>query len=172
MDEAQDTQKDLMETLMEVQSKYASFCLGLIGDTMQRIFLDGKKDLGVSLPEDWEKPFKQMNHRSNTRIVKLANDIRKDIDTQKQKARTDKQSGIVRLFICSLRDSRKKKEQYIRTKMKEISSDENWNVENSKTLILEHSMAAQRLGYENLYNALKKLYYVKDHLNKEPEKNR
>ena len=36
--------------------------LGLFGDTMQRIYSDGKERLGEDLPEDWLKPIKQMIH--------------------------------------------------------------------------------------------------------------
>jgi len=43
IDESQDTNKTLMEALLVVQSQQKKkFLLGLFGDTMQRIYADGK----------------------------------------------------------------------------------------------------------------------------------
>mgnify|MGYP000868618284 CR=1 FL=1 len=49
--------KDLIEALfaLQVQNK-TKFSLGLFGDTMQRIYSDGKEKLGEDLPEDWVCP--------------------------------------------------------------------------------------------------------------------
>ncbi len=47
IDESQDTNRLLMEALLKVQAEQsAHFALGLLGDTMQRIYADGKPDLG------------------------------------------------------------------------------------------------------------------------------
>ena len=60
IDESQDTNKLLMEAFLEIQQKHNSrFILGLFGDTMQRIYGDGKVDLGQNLPIDWAKPVKK-----------------------------------------------------------------------------------------------------------------
>ena len=75
--------------------------VGMFGDTMQRIYLDGKENLAHCISDDWEKPQKIMNHRSATRIVQLANTIRLTIDDQQQQPRSDATKGIVRLFIAS-----------------------------------------------------------------------
>lgn len=99
IDESQDTNKGLMEAFLLVQQRHKNeFALGLLGDTMQRIYGDGKADLGIGLPADWARPAKKMNHRSPTRIIELINKIRSDVDSQKQQERHDKQGGIVRLF--------------------------------------------------------------------------
>ncbi|MGO3384334.1 MAG: UvrD-helicase domain-containing protein, partial [Acinetobacter guillouiae] len=56
IDESQDTKKDLIEALFSLQSlNKTKFSLGLFGDTMQRIYNDGKEKLGENLPEDWLK---------------------------------------------------------------------------------------------------------------------
>ena len=90
IDESQDTKKDLIESLFALQAEYKNrFSLGLFGDTMQRIYSDGKEKLGEELPEDWLKPVKRMNHRSKSRIIELNNKIRKDIDGQQQLARVE-----------------------------------------------------------------------------------
>src|SRR5690606_36922995 len=89
IDESQDTKKELIDALFKLQGQYEeNFSLGLFGYTMQRIYADGKENLGVGLPDKWVKPVKKMNHRSKSRIVDLINKIRKDIDGQEQLSRT------------------------------------------------------------------------------------
>src|SRR4030042_1915739 len=91
IDESKDTNKLLMEAFLEIQQKNNSrFMLGLFGDTMQRIYGDGKMDLGQNLPVDWAKPVKKINHRCPCRIIKLINKIRSAVDRQEQNPRTDK----------------------------------------------------------------------------------
>jgi DNA helicase-2/ATP-dependent DNA helicase PcrA len=83
IDESQDTNKDLMEAVFYVQSENLNkFSVGLLGDTMQRIYSDGKSDLGQKLPIDWVTPAKVMNHRCPKRVVTLINKNRADIDGQ------------------------------------------------------------------------------------------
>jgi len=51
IDESQDTNKLLMESVLTVQRESpVKFALGLFGDTMQRIYADGKVDLGRDKP--------------------------------------------------------------------------------------------------------------------------
>lgn len=60
IDESQDTKKELIDALFELQNQYEErFSLGLFGDTMQRIYSDGKENLGIGLPEKWVKPAKK-----------------------------------------------------------------------------------------------------------------
>ena len=83
IDESQDTKKELVDALLLVYENYKdNFIVGMFGDTMQRIYTDGKDNLAGCIPEDWIKPVKIMNHRSAIRIVNLANSIRKTIDNQ------------------------------------------------------------------------------------------
>lgn len=156
IDESQDTKKDLIESLFLLQAEYQNkFSLGLFGDTMQRIYSDGKEKLGEELPEDWLKPVKKMNHRSKSRIIELNNKIRKDIDGQQQLARVENVGGIVRLFIVPRKSDKLTVENLIKEKMSELTADEKWNNENSvKTLTLEHHMAAIRMGFSTFFNPL------------------
>jgi len=161
IDESQDTNKNLITALFEIQKIHkADFSLGLLGDTMQRIYADGLAELGQNLPEDWAKPAKQMNHRSRERIVDLINNIRLDVDGQKQLSRTDKTGGIVRLFIINNNvPDKTKSEKAVAEKMAEITSDKLW-LETSlkvKTLILEHHMAASRMGFTAMFEPLSKV---------------
>ena len=100
IDESQDTDREFMEALFFVQTNLKSrFALGVIGDTMQRIYMAGKLDIDRDLPDDWATPAKKMNHRSCCRIIELINRIREPVDGQIQQPRTDKNEGFVRLFI-------------------------------------------------------------------------
>ena len=155
IDESQDTNKELMNVFLNIQNVYADcFVLGLLGDTMQRIYLDGKEDLQAAIPDTWEKPIKIMNHRSQKRIVDLCNDIRRDIDNIQQQSRSDKQEGSVRIFITNLTDPYNT-EQDVHNKMAKETGDNEWlRNEKVKCLTVEHKMAAQRLGFDSFFEPL------------------
>lgn len=158
IDESQDTKKDLIEALFSMEEEKQNFSLGLLGDMMQRIYQDGKDDLSNNVPKRWEQPKKLINHRSQKRIVDLINKIRFDIDGIQQKERAEKQGGLVRLFIFESNITYKDViEQRVKEKMKQIAKDDRWcdkNENGVKTLILEHHMAAVRLGFNNLFQPL------------------
>lgn len=167
IDESQDTKKELIEALFELQSnKKDQFSLGLFGDTMQRIYSDGKENLGQSLPKDWHKPAKKMNHRSKSRIITLINKIREKVDGQEQLPRVDNIGGFVRFFSVSRVKNKFETEQLVCEKMKEITCDENWSGETKDvmSLILEHHMAAKRLGFSTLFDNLYKIESMKTSL--------
>ena len=158
IDESQDTNKLLMEAFLEIQQKYNSrFILGLFCDTMQRIYGDGKMDLGQNLPIDWAKPVKEMNHRCPRRIIKLINKIRSAVDGQEQKPRTDKAEGFVRLFILHSDTADKPEaESRVAERMATITSDALWSGTKAdiKTLTIEHHMAARRMGFLAMFEPL------------------
>ncbi|MGZ8955179.1 MAG: UvrD-helicase domain-containing protein [Methylovulum sp.] len=157
IDESQDTNKHLMEAFLKVQHQQSErFCLGLFGDTMQRIYSDGKMDLGINLPPEWATPVKKMNHRCPRRIVKLINKIRSTVDAQEQSPRTDKEEGVVRLFILPNETADKlAAEHKIKQHMTTVASDPLWNsVDDVKTLILGHHMAALRMGFLEMFEPL------------------
>jgi DNA helicase-2/ATP-dependent DNA helicase PcrA len=157
VDESQDTKREMVDALFKLQeNKKDKFSLGLFGDMMQRIYGDGKEDLGNNLPVDWAKPSKKMNHRSNKRIIELINNIRKDVDGQKQIPRTEKDEGVVRLFIGQRKSNKTDLEKLVAQKMSKMTNDPLWDWESGDimTLILEHHMAANRLGFLELFEPL------------------
>ena len=154
VDESQDTNKELMEALLVVQAKqHLRFSLGLFGDTMQRIYMDGKVNLGGSLPEDWERPAKLVNYRCPARVLRLINQIRSGVDTQVQVASANTEEGFARVFIASSSSPRAEVEAFVTARMAAITGMPTWG-QSAKKLILEHHMAASRLGFSELFDPL------------------
>jgi DNA helicase-2/ATP-dependent DNA helicase PcrA len=157
VDESQDTNKALIEALFKVQEEHRKgFCLGLFGDVMQRIYGDGKDNLGQDVPQDWAKPTKKLNHRCPRRVIRLINEIRSSVDGHEQLARSDSEEGFVRFFILPSDVSDKAEaERRVAQKMAAVTGDHLWDSKAEvRTLVLEHHMAARRMGFRNLFNAL------------------
>ncbi|WP_240643529.1 UvrD-helicase domain-containing protein [Paracoccus siganidrum] len=164
IDESQDTMKPLMEALLTFEARHRGrIALGLLGDTMQRIYTDGLRDLDQRVG-DFAQPAKQMNHRSRARIVDLANAIRRDDDGRQQRAREDKPGGTVRVFLApSEGTDRAGFEASTRAEMARITGDAAWqNAEAIKTLTIERHMAAARLSFSELFEPLSKPDKLKD----------
>lgn len=159
VDESQDTKEELINALFTVQSSYGGkFSLGLFGDIMQRIYNDGKKDLGLTpLPNDWLTPKKEFNYRCPRRVVTLINKIRAQVDENLQKP-VKHEEGFVRLFIANttIELDKENYENFARKKMAEITGNKLWLGErgSQKVLTLEHHMAAQRGGFSSFFTPL------------------
>ncbi|MEI7201600.1 MULTISPECIES: UvrD-helicase domain-containing protein [Pectobacterium] len=157
IDESQDTNKGLLEAFFTLATaNKGKFGLGLFGDTMQRIFLDGHPELERLVPADWARPVKRLNHRSPQRVIALGNVLRAPIDSQSQVARDDSEVGFVRLFVAP-NDILDKPgfELHVRERMVTLCSDSDWrNGAAIKSLTLEHHMAASRCGFLDMFQAL------------------
>jgi len=157
IDEAQDTNKHLMEAMLVVQKEHHEhFAVGLFGDTMQRIYADGKVDLGESLPPDWLTPRKLINHRCPKRVIKLINAIRSAVDDHQQSPSDEAAEGVVRLFVAPNEGIDKViSEDAVRREMALLTNDPLWDDKTAvKTLTLEHHMAARRMGFLGMFAPL------------------
>jgi DNA helicase-2/ATP-dependent DNA helicase PcrA len=157
IDESQDTNKALIDAFFAVEAAHPdTFCMGLFGDIMQRIYADGKVDLGRSLPETWKRPAKLVNHRSPKRVITLINKIRSKVDDHQQQPQPNAKDGVVRFFIAKGEGAdRAQCEAAVRQRMAALSGDARWNEPGGvKALTLEHHMAAQRLGFTDIFGAL------------------
>lgn len=159
IDESQDTMKELIDAFFSVQQKKSNcFVLGMFGDTMQRIYSNGKIDLGKDIPDTWAKPIKEINHRCPKRIINLINKIRAEADHQVQLSADNNTEGLVRLFVVNTANAVDKirVETKVSLKMSQISNDEEWkNTQNGvKILTLEHHMAAKRGGFSSFFDPL------------------
>jgi len=158
IDESQDTNRRLMDALLDVQAANSnSFILGLFGDTMQRIYADGRIGLAEAIPANWATPRKEMNHRCPMRVIELINKVRRDDDGQEQRPRSDAQPGVARLFLLPHTTANKSAaEATIAERMADIAGDPAWadGSEAIKTLALEHMMSARRFGFEQFFEPL------------------
>ena len=157
VDESQDTHKHIVDALLNVQAAHSKqFSLGFIGDTMQRIYNDGKEMNEDDLPVEWAKPAKRLNHRCPKRIVRLINQVRGQVDDHMQEPRSDSVEGLARLFVFPADTPDKSAlEDSVRTFMAGLTEDADWNVrEKCKILTLEHHMAAKRMGFSTMFEAL------------------
>ena len=157
IDESQDTSRKLMEALLDVEAAHRdTFCLGLFGDMMQRIYADGKERLAEAIPDAWARPRKEMNHRCPTRVIELINRVRQDDDGEKQVPREDAPVGTVRLFIAPQDADKPATEAAVAGRMRAITGDDGWTEGSQaiKTLALEHLMSARRFGFERFFASL------------------
>lgn len=160
VDESQDTNRYFIDSLFQVQAeRQKSFSLGLFGDMMQRIYNDGKEGLGDDLPSDWKTPTKSFNHRCPKRVVTLLNQIRRGSDGRQQRPRDDAAEGIVRVFLFpSNQMDRRASEDLAANRMAALTGDNEWkDAKRVKSLTLEHRMAAERLGFAELFVPLAKV---------------
>lgn len=150
IDECQDTNKFVVDSFVSLQEENSNkISIGFFGDVMQRIYSNGKQNLN-SVLEQWEQPTKHMNYRCPKRIVKILNRLRSDVDGLKQYSDDEKIEGYVRVYICQNNLDKVENEKRIRRLMKEVTDDEKWE-DSVEALILEHHMAATRLGFEELF---------------------
>ena len=155
IDECQDTNKHITDALINLQRNNDNrIVIGFFGDMMQRIYWDGKEDLNDAL-SDWNKPIKQMNYRCPKRIVKILNRLRKDVDGLVQYSDDSKLEGYIRVYLCSKDSNKTEIEKYVKNSMLTVTKDEGWGT-SVESLILEHHMAAERIGFGEFYSILSK----------------
>ncbi|MFK3651538.1 UvrD-helicase domain-containing protein [Lysobacter enzymogenes] len=157
VDESQDTNRHIVEALFSFQSAYkGEVVIGLFGDMMQRIYGDGQPGLGENLPTDWATPTKKLNFRCPRRVIDLINKVRESTDKQVQIPCSTAQEGHVRMFVFPSEGTDKATaERNVCAHMAKITDDREWLAEDAvKVLILEHRMAALRMGFDDLLAAL------------------
>lgn len=155
IDECQDTNKALMNAFLKLaNSNRKVFCLGLFGDSMQRIYLDGLENINTAEVEmEYDKT---MNYRSGNRIVQLINKIRDNVDGISQNSVSTETYGFVRAFIASDITNRTNFENKVRLRMDELLGVDIWvKGTDLKILTLEHMMAAQRFNFESFFTEIK-----------------
>lgn len=158
IDEGQDTNKNVIQAFLTVQNSHPEdFKLGILGDTKQQIYFDGEPNIENELNDNWVKDHLSTNWRSDNRIVNLSNKIAALIDPNAQVIpRYGVKEGFVHLFIKEYTKDldRVSVESSVCNEMKIISVDSKWIDGPVKKLLLEHRMAASRLGFEELYDNL------------------
>lgn len=161
IDEGQDTNKKVIDAFIEVQNRHQeNFKLGILGDTKQRIYFDGEENIEDKLSDQWQKDHLDVNYRSDSRIVELSNKIALQLNPNAMvRPKDGVQKGYVHLFIKEYSEGLNKieTESLVRKIMSDISMDKEWTNENVEILLLEHRMAAVRLGFAELYDNLRNI---------------
>jgi DNA helicase-2/ATP-dependent DNA helicase PcrA len=166
VDESQDTTAEIVEALKTVErDPSAPFCLGFFGDPMQRIYPTGTGLIDAE--PTWANIPKHENFRCSTKVLNLANAIRRDGDELVQvPAQRLGPEGIIptpegsaHLFIFPADDTRDANLVRVREWMAVRTGDDNWRPDDHdqarvKLLVIVHQMAARRLGFGDLYSAL------------------
>jgi DNA helicase-2/ATP-dependent DNA helicase PcrA len=160
IDEGQDTNKTIMDALLVVHKNHPDdFKLGVLGDVKQRIYLDGEPDMESLLDDNWFKEKLCINWRSDKRIVRLANKIAENLEENSGIIpQEDVSEGFVHLFIKGYEENLNKNatEKMVRSEMSTITADDKWLDEKEvEELLLEHRMAATRLGFEEFFDTFK-----------------
>ena len=76
IDESQDTKKELVDAIFTVCERHkGKFIVGMFGDTMQRIYQDGKENLSQCIPDDWVKPQKIMKFVFWSKAIKAVAEV-------------------------------------------------------------------------------------------------
>ncbi|MCP1441491.1 DNA helicase-2/ATP-dependent DNA helicase PcrA [Pseudomonas sp. GGS8] len=166
VDESQDTTTEVVESLKTVEREPGvTFCLGFFGDPMQRIYATGTGQ--VEAEPTWADIPKPENFRCSTKVLNLANAIRRDGDDLVQipgnrlgpEGIVQTPEGSAHLFILPADDTRDANLIRVREWMAAHTGDDHWRPGDDdqawvKLLVIVHQMAARRLGFGTLYAAL------------------
>ncbi|KIP83332.1 ATP-dependent DNA helicase PcrA [Stenotrophomonas maltophilia] len=166
VDESQDTTTEVIEALKIVEREPGvTFCLGFFGDPMQRIYATGTGL--VEAAPNWADIPKPENFRCSTKVLNLANAIRRDGDDLVQipgqrlgpEGIVPTPEGSAHLFVLPADDTRDANLVRVREWMAARTGDDHWRAGNDdqewvKHLVIVHQMAAKRLGFGELYTAL------------------
>jgi DNA helicase II / ATP-dependent DNA helicase PcrA len=166
VDESQDTTAEVIEALKTVEREPGvTLCLGFFGDPMQSIYATGTGS--VEKEPNWADIPKPENFRCSTKVLNLANAIRRDGDDLVQvpgqrlgpEGIMPTPEGSAYLFILPADDTRDTNLVRVREWMAGRSGDSSWRLgdgdqEQVKLLVIVHQMAAKRLGFGQLYTAL------------------
>ena len=165
VDESQDTSPVFVASLRQVADTVGTgFCLGFFGDPMQKIYLAGAGP--IALGEGWNAITKPENFRCPRSVLAVINRIRAEDDgLQQVRGRTMELDGVVepvdgnaRLFILPADELRSDRVRQVRRWLAIANDDALWQSDEEeadvRVLVLVHRMAAQRLGFANLYAAL------------------
>jgi len=166
VDESQDTTYSVVQALKTVECEPGViFCLGFFGDPMQRIYVTGTGQ--VEAEPTWVDIPKPENFRCSTKVLNLANAIRRDgddlVQTPGQRLGPEgiipTPEGSAHLFILPADETRDANIVRVREWMAIQTDDDYWRSGDDdqarvKHLVIVHQMSARRLGFGDLYAAL------------------
>lgn len=163
VDESQDTAPNVVEAFKAISEVLGpKFCLGFIGDPMQKIYTAG---VGAIIPSNgWKTIGKKENFRCPLSVLKIINKIRTGIDDLTQKGgKTELIGGERKLvqgtakLLIAPRGNNVGQLNAIRQWLSVQLEDPLWLSDEPtadvKVLVIAHRMAANNLGFGSLYEA-------------------
>lgn len=161
VDESQDTSPDVVEALKAISGALGSkFCLGFIGDPMQKIYTTGAGAI-EPLP-GWKPIEKPENFRCPVAVLNVINNIRAGGDgliqtggkTESVGEEQKPVQGTAKLLVVP-KDDRSGRLAAARQWLADQHADPLWLSDEPeadvKVLVIAHRMAASRLGFGGLY---------------------
>lgn len=158
VDESQDATRQVVECLKRVCAiAEGRMCLGFFGDPMQQIYPVGIKDVVVE--PGWTPIKKPENFRSSRRVLDCVNAVRSGAGDplQQESGLGDEQpDGEAFCFVLEADSDRTAKLERVRGWLNAHSTTGTWTGDGAKVLVIEHRMAADRLGFPGLDAAFRK----------------
>lgn len=163
VDESQDTAPDVVEALKAISEVLGSkFCLGFIGDPMQKIYTTGVG--AIERRGGWNLIEKPENFRCPVAVLNVINNIRAGGDGLVQTGgKTELVDGVPKPFqgtaklLVVPKDDRSRQLAAARKWLADQHADPLWLSDEPeadvKVLVIAHRMAASRLGFGSLYEA-------------------
>lgn len=165
IDESQDTIGEFVNAMKLVEQNVEGFCLGFFGDPMQKIYHTGSG--AIALEEGWREIQKPENFRCSSSVLRVINNVRAAGDNLQQNGGRIELvegnplpvEGSAQIFIIQADDSRADKLAKVRQYLSIQLADPLWisdeKVADVKVLVIEHRIAATRLGFPELYSIFK-----------------
>ena len=158
VDESQDAFPQVVDCLKRVWSiADGQMCLGFFGDPMQQIYMGGIKD--IEPLEGWERIEKPENFRSSSCVLACVNAVRAGGDPLFQvTGLSDQLDGEAFCFVLPV-EAREESLVRVTSWLDKHSATGRWSGEThdggAKVLMIEHRMAASRLGFPALHEAFR-----------------
>lgn len=163
VDESQDTFPQVVAALKVLsQDPSCDICIGFFGDPMQQIYATGIGDIA---PEPgWVQIDKPENFRCPTSVLAVINNIRREApDALLQKGGRRQRigdteepvRGEAHIFALPNKGNRESHLTRVREWLATNTADSEWledrHESDVRILVIEHRLAARRLGFENLF---------------------
>ncbi len=154
IDESQDTLPEVVAAFKAIAADQQKFCLGFFGDPMQKIYTSGIGN--VPAEQGWRTIAKPENFRCSTSVISVVNNIRAEDDglVQEPGENNREKAGSARIFILPADNHRNERLAQVKSYIARVNNDPEWETEDVKLLVIVHRMAAIRLEFSNLYEAI------------------
>ncbi len=165
VDESQDTFPLVVAALKELSNDPScALCIGFFGDPMQQIYATGAGE--IALEPGWVQIDKPENFRCPTAVLSVINSIRREVpgallQEGGRRIRIGNSDEYVRgeahLFVLPIDAERDSHLARVREWLARSTNDPGWGSDNQSSnvriLVIEHRLAARRLGFESLFSS-------------------